>query len=175
MTNKFWPLLSIEDQSSDVPDIMVTTDSSLDTKNGVESVWKDRKHVSHHEDSKQEVGHAKLKRELASVNVVSQQTDKYNLQLRFLPHYRDTIAKVVDEPIFKLWDEQNVDKYGFMPLSDLLLPDDDKKCAKALEPLEAYSRVNSTQQFNFMVSQVQVALQLNPDRWDYHLRSYWDS
>ena len=62
-----------------------------------------------------------------------------------------------------------------MPLSDLLLPNSDNKHAKVHGPLEAHTLVSQTNQFNFMAAQVQVASQLKPGRWDYQLRSYWDS
>ena len=50
------------------------------------------------------------------------ETDKYELDLRFKPHHRDIIASVSECNTFKMWNDQNHDKFGFILLGDLTLP-----------------------------------------------------
>ena len=48
--------------------------------------------------------------------------DKYNFQLAFRPRHRATIASATNVQTFKAWDSQTHDKFGFIPLGDLMLP-----------------------------------------------------
>ena len=57
------------------------------------------------------------------VNPVSQY--KYDLDLRFRPQHKEHISKA--KKVLKLWDTQNSQKYGFIPLSELKLPGSDRK------------------------------------------------
>ena len=53
---------------------------------------------------------------------VSCETDKYELDLRFKPRHRDIIASASECNTFKNWNDQNHDKFGFIPLGDMTLP-----------------------------------------------------
>ena len=54
-------------------------------------------------------------------------SDKYALDLRFRPHHRLRIKEAKNCPIFKVWDEQMSDKFGFIPLQDQILPSKDQR------------------------------------------------
>ena len=49
--------------------------------------------------------------------------DKYDIVLRFRPNHRETVAKAKHCNLFKDWDSQTADKYGFIPLSEMVLPE----------------------------------------------------
>ena len=51
---------------------------------------------------------------------------KFDLGLVFRPQNRSRISNAGNTDIFKLWDAQNPQKFGFIPLSDLTLPNEDK-------------------------------------------------
>ena len=57
--------------------------------------------------------------------------DKYNLQLAFRPRHRATIALATNVKTFKAWDSQTSDKFGFIPLGDLILPQKNEKMKAA--------------------------------------------
>ena len=46
----------------------------------------------------------------------TQDLDKYELDLRFRPRHRHKIQEAKNCQIFKLWDSQTQDKFGFIPL-----------------------------------------------------------
>ena len=99
--------------------------------------------------------------------------DKYNLQLAFRPRHRATITSANNVPTFKAWDRQTLDKFGFIPLGDLiLLTKNDKISEKSI--LEIHDQVSQSETFNFMHTQIQVESQLNADVWDKYLHNYWD-
>ena len=56
--------------------------------------------------------------------------DKYNLQLAFRPRHRATIASATNVQTFKAWDSQTNNKFGFIPLGDLVLPKKNEKKSK---------------------------------------------
>ena len=56
--------------------------------------------------------------------------DKYELDLRFHARHKHKMAKAKDSNILKLWDVQNKDKYGFIPIQDQILPEIDSPTAK---------------------------------------------
>ena len=53
--------------------------------------------------------------------------DKYDLDLRFRSRHRDSIAKAKQCKLFNAWGSQTNDKYGFIPLSEMILPQENKK------------------------------------------------
>ena len=59
--------------------------------------------------------------------------DKYELDLKFKPKYKDIMDKLKNCPIFKLWDSQTKDKYGFISLGNQTIPDTDLKCSLGLK------------------------------------------
>ena len=53
---------------------------------------------------------------------VNNTPDKYELDLQFRPRHREQIASAYNCETFKLWNTQNQDKFGFIPLGDLIMP-----------------------------------------------------
>ena len=78
------------------------------------------------------------------------------------------------DPTFQKWNRQNDDKFGFIPLSPLVLPNSDKKCDMGSDPIKLYEVTRNEVHFNFLTTQVQVPSQLNPDMWQNLLQDYWD-
>ena len=100
--------------------------------------------------------------------------DKYALQAMFRPRHRDTIAAASNVKTFQNWNAQVNDKFGFIPLGDLLLPEsNDKNCNKE-SVFGIHDQIRQSNTFNFMQAQFQVQSQLNPDVWDKYLTNYWD-
>ena len=95
-------------------------------------------------------------------NLFNTTNDKYDLDLKFKPKYKDIMDKIKSCPISKLWDSQTKDKYGFIPLGNQTIPDTDLR------------EVSNSGNYNFMKSQIQVDSQLKPDIWESYLKDYWD-
>ena len=100
--------------------------------------------------------------------------DKYILQAMFRPRHRDTIANASTIKTFQTWNAQNNDKFGFIPLGDLMLPESNKKNTNKDSIFSIHDRICQSNTFNFMQAQFQVQSQLNPDVWDKYLTNYWD-
>ena len=100
--------------------------------------------------------------------------DKYNLQLAFRPRHRATIASATNVQTFKDWDSQTQDKFGFIPLGNLMLPTKNDKTKSKKSIFEIHDQVRESENFNFMHTQIQVKSQLNADAWDKYLHDYWD-
>ena len=87
--------------------------------------------------------------------------DKYALQGMFRPRHRDTIAAASNVKTFQNWNAQVNDKFGFIPLGDLLLPEsNDKNCSKE-SVFGIHDQIRQSNTFNFMQAQFQVQSQLN--------------
>ena len=50
------------------------------------------------------------------------QEDKYDLDLRFRPRHQQKIASAKHCVTFQNWNDQNCEKFGFIPLDEILLP-----------------------------------------------------
>ena len=107
--------------------------------------------------------------------VTNGQGDKYDLDLRFRPRHREKIVTAQDCVPFQKWDAQNSDKFGFIPLGDLMLPSIDLKNVTKEKIFDVHRRVKASSTFNFMKSQIQISSQLKADVWERHLQGYWDS
>ena len=107
--------------------------------------------------------------------MVDDKGDKYDLDLRFRPRHRDKIEAAQDCVTFQNWDAQNSEKFGFIPLGDLLLPPIDLKNVTKEKIFDVHRRIKASGTFNFMKSQIQISSQLKPDIWERHLTGYWDS
>ena len=106
--------------------------------------------------------------------VTSSDPDKYELDLRFRPRHRQKIHEANGCDIFKLWDSQTQDKFGFIPLQDQILPQIQKLNAHCTDLLAAHNIIVASGTYNFMNSQLQIPSQLNPNIWDKYLGNYWD-
>ena len=100
--------------------------------------------------------------------------DKYDLDLRFHSRHRNKVATAKNCETFKLWDLQNRDKFGFIPLQDQLLPPDDNPAVKKQSVWQDHAEVAKTGTYNFMKAQIPVHSQLNVKNWEKHLQEYWD-
>ena len=60
-------------------------------------------------------------------NSVDSNSDKYDLDLRFRPRHREAVAKATNCELFRTWDSQTADKYGFIPLSEMIVPKTNRK------------------------------------------------
>ena len=110
---------------------------------------------------------ATRKKEAGTVN--SSADNKFELSLILRPQNR---TKNTD--IFRLWDSQNHQKFGFILLSDLALPSVDKRIPLQGSLLQARYDVSKEGNHNFMGAQIQIPSQLNPDVWQDYLIDYWD-
>ena len=99
---------------------------------------------------------------------------KYVLGLTLRPHNRSRINNARDNDTFKLWDSQNSQKFGFIPLSNLKLPSEDKRAPLHGTLTKARYLVKQKGDYNFLGAQIQIPSQLNPDSWQKYLADYWD-
>ena len=72
------------------------------------------------------------------------QTDKYDLDLRFRPRHRDKIVTPQDCVTFQKWDGQNSEKFGFIPLGDLMLPSIDLKNVTKEKIFDVHRRIKAS-------------------------------
>ena len=99
---------------------------------------------------------------------------KFDLSLVSRPQNKSRINNARNNDTFKLWDVQNQQKFGFIPLSDLALPTSDKRIPLQGSLLQARYDIAKEGKYNFMGAQVQIPSQLNPDIWQDYLVDYWD-
>ena len=108
-------------------------------------------------------------------NPVDLNSDKYDLDLRFRPRHREAVAKAKNCELFKQWDNQTIDKYGFIPLSEMTLPETKNSKNSSLATIfDIHRSIVDTKTHNFMEAQIEIESQLNPDAWDKYLKNYWD-
>ena len=100
--------------------------------------------------------------------------DKYRLALQIRNKNKEKMRQASADPTFKTWNNQNEEKFGFIPLGPLVVPKSDKKRKLGSDPIKLYDATRSQTDFNFLTSQIQVPSQLNPDVWENLLRGYWD-
>ena len=100
--------------------------------------------------------------------------DKYDLALQVKNKNQEKLQKAKSDPTYQKWNEQNKDKFGFIPLCPLTLPDTDKQIEKGSDPIKLYDITRNQETFNFLSSQLSVHSQLNPDVWKELLIGYWD-
>ena len=107
-------------------------------------------------------------------NSVDSNSDKNDLDLRFRPRHREAVAKAQNCKLFKEWDSQTIDKYGFIPLSEMILPKTNRKNLSLATIFDIHRSIVDTNNHNFMEAQIEIESQLNPDAWDKYLENYWD-
>ena len=106
--------------------------------------------------------------------VLVETEDKYDLELRFKPKHRQRITDSKTCNTFKKWDQQVEDKYGFIPLGELHVPEFNEKNTFHSDLTDLHHIVKNSGTFNFVKTQIQVKSQLNADVWDRYLKEYWD-
>ena len=87
---------------------------------------------------------------------VSCETDKYELDLRFKTRHRDIIASASECNTFKNWNDQNHDKFGFIPLGDLILPSIELKKHNKEKIFDIHRRIKASGEHNYMKCQIQI-------------------
>ena len=103
------------------------------------------------------------------------ETDQYELDLRVKPRHRDIIASAGECNTFKNLNDQNHDKFGFIPLGDLTFPPIELKKYKKEKIFDIHRRIKVSGVHNYMKCQIQIQSQLKPDVWQKYLTNYWDS
>ena len=101
--------------------------------------------------------------------------DKYQLALAVKNKNKQKVQSATSGPTYQKWSDQNSQKFGFVPLGPLLLPDFNLKLSMGTDPIKLYDVTKNLDSFNFMSSQIQVKSQLNADVWEQLLEGYWDS
>ena len=74
----------------------------------------------------------------------------------------------------RLWDAQNSQKFGFIPISNLALPNDEKQLLLKGDLLSTRYLINKKGKHNFLGAQIEIPSQLNPDVWQKYLGDYLD-
>ena len=70
---------------------------------------------------------------------------------------------------------QNGGDFGYIPLIDFLIYDGPHVFwEKVTDILEAHQIIRDSGVPNFLKDRIPVVIQLNPDRWSFHLQDYWD-
>ena len=95
--------------------------------------------------------------------------DKYDLELHTTNKNKMRIARAKHDYTYKLWADQNPDKFGFIPLGPLVLPNTDRGIVMGSDPVLLYDAVKSQKQYNFLSSQVIVHSQLKYHEWEKRL------
>ena len=72
MTNKFWPLLTVEDQNSNICENTAVSDNSLEVKNGCRNTVLDSKIVTENTNPQQKLGCLNLNLNSIGVDNASQ-------------------------------------------------------------------------------------------------------
>ena len=101
--------------------------------------------------------------------------DKYQLALAVKNKNKQRLQRAISDPTHQKWLDQNAQKFGFVPLGPLLIPDSDLRLSSNLDPIKLYDITKNTNSYNFMAAQIQLKSQLNPDVWEQLLQGYWDS
>ena len=75
---------------------------------------------------------------------------------------------------FEQWNDQNSQKFGFIPLADFNIPVQDKNVSLDVSHLQRHEIVKNSGKHNFMGPQILVPSQLNIEKWEEVLKGYWD-
>ena len=100
--------------------------------------------------------------------------DKYNLGLQVKVHNKQRIQEARSDPTYKKWDEQTDDKFGFISLGPLVIPNSDKRRYMGSDTIKLYDITRNETKFNFLSAQIQLDSQLKADTWEKLLVNYWD-
>ena len=75
---------------------------------------------------------------------------------------------------FRLWRAQSEFDFGFIPLSDFILPSDESISEYVSCPIECHRKVKASGNINFLKCRTPVQSQLNIVEWETQLQGYWD-
>ena len=114
-------------------------------------------------EAAQTVNNLKLQSSIVSSNInqgvknsVDSNPDKYDLDLRFRPRHREAVAKAKNCKLFKDWDKQTSDKYGFIPLSEMVLPEKNNKNSSLATIFNIHRTIVDSNTHNFMGAQIEI-------------------
>ena len=96
---------------------------------------------------------------LCRSSAVADMQDKYDLALTFKSKHKDKLEKAEASQIFKAWNSQTVGKFGFIPLSQQILPVDQKPALPDLDMLEVHNKVKNMGTYNFFFYSTLITLQ----------------
>ena len=97
----------------------------------------------------------------ASASVSFEMQDKYELALKSKPKHKEKLDKAANTNIFKEWDNQTVEKFGFIPISEQKLANKNSPKQLKSDLLEIHSQVSACKGYNFLNAQIQVPSQLH--------------
>ena len=146
--NKYWPLLTVNDHDV-VSEIENVVDSSSEFENTGDL-------TDGHNARQSKVGVSRYTAISCGDDDITIKPDTYELHLRFPSQVKNILNTNRNAPILHKWEDQVVNKYGFIPLSELLLPDYDNKNANMHDGINAHKIVAKSNTFNFMKAQIQV-------------------
>ena len=76
--------------------------------------------------------------------------------------------------IFRQWQAQSEFDFGFIPLSEFILPSDESVIEYVSCPIECHRKVKASGNLNFLKCRIPVTSQLNIEEWEKQLQDYWD-
>ena len=88
--------------------------------------------------------------------VLSENADKYDLELRCKPRHRQKVENARNNVTFDKWNKQMSGKYGFIPLGDLVTPNADCRNPTITDIKLLHNTVKNAKNHNFLGAQVQV-------------------
>ena len=100
--------------------------------------------------------------------------DKYDLALRFKSKHKGKIEQAKNSEIFKLWDKQNVGKFGYIPLPGQVVGKNQQLSQVNSDLLQVHHKVKQTGTHNFLSAQIPIPSQLKVEAWETNLKDYWD-
>ena len=107
-------------------------------------------------------------------DIAIEMQDKYDLALKFKAKYKSRLERAETLHIFKEWDRQIIDKFGFIPVSQQNVAVHQKSSQLNFDLLTIHHKIRSTNNYNFLDAQIQVPSQVKIEAWEAYLKNYWD-
>ena len=99
--------------------------------------------------------------------------DKYFPSILY--HTRPNKIRTSNAKVFQAWKSQSGFDFGFIPLTELVLPHQDSESeVMAMDPVELHQKVKRFGKPNFLGARIRVQTQLNVNAWEALLVDYWD-
>ena len=88
---------------------------------------------------------------------------------------QDKVSSPTECRAFDLWSAQSKVKFGFIPLTDPIMPSRaDTSHIKCRDPIELHNEVKKYDLQNYLGARIPVESQLNIQAWESLLEGYWD-
>ena len=103
-------------------------------------------------------------------------SDKYiNTLLCRDAHKLATRRDTKECSVFEQWRQQTDFDFGFIPLSEFIMPVDNNVMSQVVEcPIKQHLMINKTHVPNFLGARIPIQSQLNVPKWHEYLSGYWD-